>query len=151
MISVYFDVSCLNRPFDDQVQARIRLETEAIFKVFEQIDAGTWQQYSSRMAIIEIEETKDVDKRNQMKLLLPESACIIQLEKEVMQRANFLAGFGFREADATHVACSEEAGVEVLLTCDDRMCRVANRHAADLHVKVSNPVDWLREIDDANA
>lgn len=27
---VYFDTSALNRPFDDQTQARIRLETEAV-------------------------------------------------------------------------------------------------------------------------
>jgi hypothetical protein len=30
MIRVYLDVSCLNRIDDDQRQARIRLETEAI-------------------------------------------------------------------------------------------------------------------------
>jgi hypothetical protein len=28
-LRIYFDVSCLNRPFDDQDQERIRLETEA--------------------------------------------------------------------------------------------------------------------------
>jgi hypothetical protein len=28
MNSVYLDICCLNRPFDDQAQDRIRLETE---------------------------------------------------------------------------------------------------------------------------
>jgi hypothetical protein len=27
---IYFDVCCLNRPFDDQTQEPIRLETDAI-------------------------------------------------------------------------------------------------------------------------
>ena len=31
MPKIYFDVCCLNRPFDDQSQARIRLEAEDVF------------------------------------------------------------------------------------------------------------------------
>jgi hypothetical protein len=30
---IYLDVCCLNRPFDQQSQARIRLETEAILEI----------------------------------------------------------------------------------------------------------------------
>jgi hypothetical protein len=32
-VRIYLDVSCLNRPFDDQRQVRIRLESEAILAV----------------------------------------------------------------------------------------------------------------------
>jgi hypothetical protein len=46
-MKVYFDVSCLNRPFDDQRQLRIRLESEAITLIFDQIDAGRWEHLSS--------------------------------------------------------------------------------------------------------
>ncbi|MGH2585054.1 MAG: hypothetical protein ACRDJE_09075 [Dehalococcoidia bacterium] len=31
---IYFDVCCLNRPFDDQRQERVRLETEALLIAF---------------------------------------------------------------------------------------------------------------------
>ncbi len=34
---IYFDVCCLNRPFDDQSQQRIRLEAEAINFLFQHI------------------------------------------------------------------------------------------------------------------
>jgi len=34
------DLSCLNRPFDDQTQARIRLESEAVTMILARIDAG---------------------------------------------------------------------------------------------------------------
>ena len=45
-MKIYLDVSCLNRPFDDQTQARIRLEAEAVLLILEQFDDGAWQQVS---------------------------------------------------------------------------------------------------------
>jgi hypothetical protein len=35
-VKVYLDVSCLNRPFDNQGQARIRLEAEATALILEE-------------------------------------------------------------------------------------------------------------------
>jgi len=51
---IYFDVSCLNRPFDDQAQPRIHLESESEALALDEIDAGRWEQVSSRMAEIEL-------------------------------------------------------------------------------------------------
>lgn len=39
---IYLDVCCLNRPFDDQTQERIRLEAEAVLLILERCQAGTW-------------------------------------------------------------------------------------------------------------
>ena len=36
MPRVYFDACCLNRPFDDQTQDRIRLESEAVLLIMSQ-------------------------------------------------------------------------------------------------------------------
>jgi len=37
---LYIDLSCFNRPFDDQGQQRIRLETEAVLAVLTRIVEG---------------------------------------------------------------------------------------------------------------
>jgi len=37
---LYIDLSCFNRPFDDQGQERIRLETEAVLRVLTRIMEG---------------------------------------------------------------------------------------------------------------
>ncbi len=63
-MKLYLDVSCLTRPFDDQDQARIRIETAAVTLILERIDAGLWQQVSSEMAVIEIDAITDADPRN---------------------------------------------------------------------------------------
>ena len=52
-MKIYLDVSCLNRPFDDQAQVRIRLEAEAVLLILERFDDGAWEQVSSDMAAIE--------------------------------------------------------------------------------------------------
>ena len=52
---------------------------------------------------------------------------------------------GLKAYDALHVACAEYAQADVLLTTDDRLCRVATRHAHRLKVRVENPLIWLQE------
>jgi len=41
MMRVYLDNCCFNRPFDDQSQARIRLEAEAKLEIQQRIADGT--------------------------------------------------------------------------------------------------------------
>jgi hypothetical protein len=147
-MKIYLDVSCLNRPFDNQSQVRVRIETTAITLVFERIDAGLWEQVSSEMARIEVDAIADVNRRTRVRLLLPESASIMKLDATTFQRARELVAMGFKAADAVHVTAAEGAGADVMLSCDDRMCRLAERRRGDLRVRVANPVDWLKELED---
>ena len=82
------------------------------------------------MARIEVEAITDVDRRT---------------------RVQDLVAMGFKAADAVHVAAAEGARADVLLSCDDRMCHLAKRRRGDLRVRVANPVDWLKEMEDDDA
>jgi len=44
---IYLDVCCLNRPFDDQTQLQIRLETVAILETISRCRSGEWELLSS--------------------------------------------------------------------------------------------------------
>ena len=103
------------------------------------------------MAVIEIDAITNVERHNRVRMLLPESNTIMKLNKVVFERAAKLEGLGFMPADAVHVAAAERAKADVLLSCDDRLCRLAKRRRSDLHVTVANPVEWLKEIEDADA
>lgn len=72
-MKIYLDVSCLNRPFDNQRQPRIRNESEAIVTILGRIDAGAWESVSSRMAEIETLAIPDEARRRRVQLLLPEA------------------------------------------------------------------------------
>ncbi|MBI3461711.1 MAG: PIN domain-containing protein [Planctomycetes bacterium] len=146
---IYLDVSCLNRPFDDQTQARIQLEASAVSLILQRIDAPLWSQVSSQMATIEIDAMEDPDRRARVRLLLPESRDTHKLVETTFDRASELQSLGFKPADALHVAAAEEAGADILLSCDDRLCCLARRKRTKLNVPVANPLDWLKEIGDA--
>lgn len=60
MLKIYFDNCCLNRPFDDQTQVRIRLEAEAVLLILSRIEYGEWAWVGSDVLIDEIEQTPDI-------------------------------------------------------------------------------------------
>ena len=118
--------------------------------ILERIDRGQWSEASSEMAMIEIDAIADPDRRSRVQLLLPEEKSILELTRNVWDRAAELEGLGFKPADAVHVAAAEQAGADVLLSCDDRLCRRARRCRGKLRVRVANPLDWLKEVDSAS-
>jgi predicted nucleic acid-binding protein len=61
-------------------------------------------------------------------------------------RAQELKAMGFRTYDALHLACAEQATVDIFLTTDDRVLRIATRHTTQLQVRVANPLAWLLEV-----
>lgn len=144
---IYLDVSCLNRPFDDQTQTRIRLESEAVTMILARIDAGEWEQVSSRMAAIEVAAIPNAIRRRRVLDLLPRG--IMELTATVFSRARELIARGLAAADAVHVAAAESLRVDVFLTCDDRLLRRCERMPSRLRVDVRNPRIWLQEQTDA--
>ena len=144
-MKVYLDVSCLNRPFDDQAQPRIRIESEAVLIILAKIDAGEIEQVSSEMCVVEIDAIKTAYRRTRVKLLLPGERHILPLGKAVFERASEIQRLGFKPADAVHLAAAESGSADIFLTCDDRLCNAARRQATQLKTQVANPVEFLRE------
>jgi len=147
-MKVYLDISCLCRPFDDQSQVRVREEAEAIEFIFAKFLAGEWKHVSSEIAGIENDANPDFEIRSQVLSLLPRREEIFKFEQPQFERAQDLEAMGFKSADALHLAAAEALRVDICLSCDDRMCRLAIRCADFLHVRVANPVTWLQEITD---
>jgi len=57
-----------------------------------------------------------------------------------------LEALGFGAYDALHLACAEQADVDVFLTTDDRLLRLSRECSGMLNVKVDNPLSWLKEV-----
>ncbi|MDJ0658859.1 MAG: hypothetical protein QNJ42_05150 [Crocosphaera sp.] len=67
---IYMDVCCFNRPFDDWSQLRIRLEAEAILTIINYFQTEEWLLIGSIAIDSEIEQTPDLEKKQQVKDLL---------------------------------------------------------------------------------
>ena len=146
MTRVYFDVCCLNRPFNDQTQDRIRLEAFAVLSVLRRIEMGEWLGITSEAAETEIANDTNVERRTKVQKYARLAKVFVIVGEDETQRSLELQAFGFGAYDALHVACAERAESDVLLTVDDRFLRIAVRIGNALHVKVANPVNWLLEI-----
>ena len=146
---IYLDVSSLNRPFDDQRQPRIRLESEAITMILERFDNRRWRHVSSQMVEIEIRAMSDARRRARVARLLPRRTDRISLSDRIVARASEIGQLGLKPVDAVHVAAAEMIKADVLLSCDDRLCRVARKLRTRLRVRVVNPLDWMQENESA--
>jgi predicted nucleic acid-binding protein len=143
---VYLDVCCLNRPFDDQAQDRIRLESEAVVLILGHLEAKEWQWISSEAVELEITQTSDEERRTRIQLLVSHVDETVRIEAGEVARAQELQKLGFHGADALHLACAESGTTDVFLTTDDRLLRLATRISENLRVQVANPLAWLAKV-----
>jgi predicted nucleic acid-binding protein len=142
----YLDTCCLNRPFDDQTQDRIHLESEAILAVLSKIERGDWEWIGSSVLLDEIDQTPDAQKLSRAKLLSGFIRRSIDIGEKEVKRAKELQGAGFTAFDALHIACAEGAEADVFLSTDDRLLRLAKRISSDLYVHIENPLSWVEEM-----
>lgn len=143
---IYLDVCCLNRPFNDQTHDRIRLEAEAIILILSHIEAGEWQWLGSEAVNIEIAQTRDEERRTRVYLLASHATETVCIEAEEIARSQELQTIGFHALDALHIACAERGGVDIFLTTDDRLLRLAARSSEHPRVQVANPLAWLAKV-----
>ena len=144
LMKVYFDVCCLCRPFDNQQNHRIRLETDAILTILKRCTSG-WEMIESTAVLFEISLISDVQREKYVRDLAGRAHEIVRVDEAALSRAGELEQVGLMGMDAVHVACAERAGA-VLLTTDDELVRIMN---SDNHtsIPVKNPLYWLLEVE----
>lgn len=121
--SVYLDVCSLCRPFDDQRFARIRLETEAVHLILENVKAGKMLMVISPVHYEEIKATSNNMERIEIFSLFKNYGEMIKGNiEEIRNRAKCLCDSGFGIADAAHIAFAEAACAD-FVTCDDRLLK----------------------------
>lgn len=143
---IYMDLCCLNCPLDDSLQDRIRLETEAILSIYRKCRIGEWQLVSSEVIDLEIAQTKNVQRLEQLRLAISIAQEKCLLKNETKARVIELTQIGFKPFDAAHIASAEDSRVDAFLTTDDRLLKRANRYNAQLTIKVYNPANWFISV-----
>ncbi|NEP91302.1 MAG: type II toxin-antitoxin system VapC family toxin [Okeania sp. SIO2C2] len=145
-LKIYFDVCCLNRPFDDWTQERIRFEGEAVLNIAARISSGDWQLITSEAIALELEKMTDVEKLENIQKILQMATIKVTIDSIIRERSQTLEKLGFGLYDSFHIACAEKAMADVFLTTDDRLLKKANNYQELLQIKLSNPVNWLMSI-----
>lgn len=139
------DVCCLNRPFDDQTQDKIHLETEAIVTILKYVKSGKLKIIGSDIIEFEISKTPDPVRRSNVESFAAFIEKQISIDEQIIKRGKELQKAGFKGFDALHIACAEKGKAEVLLTTDDKLIKLASRNSSLLSIKVDNPLNWVQE------
>ena len=141
---LYIDLSCFNRPFDDQSQERIRLETEAILNVLTRLMEGKETLLWSWAMSFENDKHPRPDRRDEIAVWQAQAERTIDLSGGLQERAREFEQQGIPALDAAHLAAAEIGGADVVLTCDDVMVQRAAR--LGLSLRVLNPMAYLKEV-----
>lgn len=137
-IKVYLDTNVYNRPFDDQTQPRIWLETLAFAVILQMTDAGSIALVSSSVLAYENSRNPVPARRRWVERCLAGADVYQPVDEDIRARAEELEEAGVRPLDALHIACAEAAGSNLFLTCDDHL---TSHYEGEL--KVMSPVDFV--------
>ena len=140
-MKVYLDNGCYNRPYDDQTQRRISLETQAKLHVQEMIRKDELELVVSFINTYELSQSKLTSRRETIMEYVRDNASeFINSDDggQIKRRAEEIMKTGIKMKDAYHIACAERAGCDYLLTTDDRFLKYKTED-----IYIINPIDFV--------
>lgn len=144
MKKVYLDVNIYNRPFDDQSQVRIRLETISIFSIMQRIKKRELSLIWSFIIDYENSLNPYDDVRQEVEFLSSLASKSILPSDTIVTQAKKFESRGMKSRDALHIACALEAGADYFLTCDDKLI---NKASSIRGLKILNPIRFIEETE----
>ena len=141
---LYLDNCCFNRPFDDQTQLKISLESQAKLAVQSMILSGKHTLVWSYM--LEYENSMnpfDIRKDSIIKWKDIASNNVVENEN-VLMMANKMLDKGLKAKDAIHIACAIDSGCEYFLTTDIGILKKSIEE-----INVVNPIDFIIETEES--
>lgn len=139
-MKVYLDNCSFNRPFDNQVQLKVRLETEA--KLFIQSKIFSKEVDLVWSYILEFENNfNPYLERKQIILEWKNFAVQNVIEsKTILNNARALLAIGIKPKDALQVACAMEAKCDYFITTDTSIIKKLINFEP---IKVINPIQFI--------
>jgi predicted nucleic acid-binding protein len=144
-LKIYLDNCCYNRPYDDQSQLRIELETKAKLHIQQQIIDNKLVLVSSVMVEFENNDNPYLDRKVIIKNFLNHASEYIDKSEEVLDIAREAGKKGIKTKDAAHLACAIHSKCDYLLTTDDRFLK-----HKDERICIINPIDFIKLEDVKN-
>ena len=140
---IYLDNCMFNRPFDDQSQIRIRLETEAKLYIQSMIKNKSLELIWSY--ILDFENAQNPHDERRKSVCMWRNLATVDIEEtpELLEKAREFLAYGIKTKDALHLASAIEGDADYFLTTDDRLLSKARKNNM---IEVINPVDYIKEL-----
>ena len=142
-MKIYLDNCCFNRPFDEQKQLRIKLETEAKLKIQEDIRFGLHQLVWSYILDYENSMNPFQERREQITKWRAYSKTDIEENEEIVDIATRISQRGVRKMDVLNIACAIAASADYFLTTDDGILK---KGIYIQGIIVTDPIGFIKEV-----
>ena len=137
-IKIYLDNCCFNRPYDDQAQMKVAIETLAKLHIQElvlkrEIDI-VWSY------ILKYENGQNIFEAKRAAIAEWEKISVqfIGKSNKIDEMARQISSTGVKPVDALHIACAITAHCEYLITVDGRMLKYK-----DNRIIICSPIDFI--------
>lgn len=138
-MKIYLDTSVYNRPFDDQTQPRIWLETLALFIILLNIENKVFDLVTS--SILDYENSKNpyMERKKWVESCFELSVYKQNYQDSMENRIQELCTKTISVIDAMHIVFAENAECNYFITCDDKILKKYN----DSIIKVIDPLNFI--------
>ena len=144
-LKIYLDNCCFNRPYDDQTQERIYLDSLAKLHIQRMIVDGKIDFVWS--FVLEYENGKNPHTLRKEAIRKFSYKCVnyvdITNDKDIIKLAKDVIVSGLKAKDALHLACAIFSESGYFLTTDDRLLKFKTEN-----IRLLNPLQFISEMED---
>lgn len=137
---VYLDNCCYNRPFDEQAQVKVFLETLAKLNIQQQMREGLIEYAWSSVLDFEIGQSRFLDRACQILPWASGAAVNVSVNTDIRRRAKEFELAGLKPVDALHVACAESADCDWFFTTDNGILKKGKGLTS---MRIANPLEFF--------
>ena len=138
---IYLDICCFNRPFDDQSQLLVRLQTEAKLDIQQSVREGKLALVWSAVLDLENTANPDIERSKVINGWKPLAIIDIEPTPQVESLAEEFSSMGVKPMDALHAASAIVAGATYLITTDKQLLK---KTVVEPRICVIDPVDFIK-------
>ncbi len=132
-----------NRPFDDQSNFKIRLESEAKLKIQENIRSGVYDLIWSYILDYENDKNPFRERREQIAKWERYSIENIVEDDLVLNLAISMRQHNIKKFDSLHIACAIKGNTDYFLTTDNG---ILNKSKLIHDLRIIDPIDFIKEV-----
>lgn len=137
---LYLDNCSFNRPFDDQKQIRIRIETEAKLFIQENIVTQRFRLAWSYILDFENSQNPFPERKEVIKNWKKYASVDTAETNDIIYKASKLHSQGVKSKDALHIACTTIFNCSYFITTDLMLIKKMRNFKP---LRVVNPVDFI--------
>ena len=146
LVKIYLDMCCYNRPYDDQSQLKISMETQSKLHIQMLVRSGRFKLVTSYMLRYECGNNPFEMRRSAIfDFINKNTYAYIGIERQAMieAKAEEIMKTGIKYKDACHVASAIYAGCEYFISTDSRLLKYKSSE-----IKMVTPIEFVMETEE---